>query len=55
LGENIRWYLDHPIARDYAADFAWRALRGHTFAARAEQLMAQFAPILDRTLYVAYG
>jgi hypothetical protein len=34
---------------------AMKAVQSHTFAARAEQLMAQFAPHLDRTLVAAYG
>jgi spore maturation protein CgeB len=55
LEHQIRWYLAHPVAREYAVNDAWDGVRGHTFAARAEQLMAQFAPHLDRTLVAAYG
>ncbi len=55
LAATIRLYLSLPIERNRIEMRDMESVHPHTFAARAGQLMAQFAPVLDRTLTAAYG
>jgi hypothetical protein len=41
--------------RDESTAYAIEGVAPHTFAARAEQLMAEFGPVLDARYAVAYG
>jgi hypothetical protein len=50
-----RFWLAKHDTRERVVRSASLTVQPHTFAARAEQLMAQFAPHLDRTLVAAYG
>jgi len=55
FAEMVRFWLANDETRERVARSASITVQPHTFAARAEQLMAQFAPHLDRTLVAAYG
>lgn len=54
LHQQIRDHLASTMRANYARE-AHAAVQGHTFAARTEQLLAEFEPVLDRALAGAYG
>lgn len=55
LNATIRLYLDLSLERERITQRDLLAVRGHTFAARAEQLLTEFAPVIDRQYALAYG
>jgi len=55
LEGQVRYLLANPEAREWCRGIALDNIRLHTFDARARQVMAQFEPVLNRRLAVAYG
>ena len=55
LAGQVRYLLDNPEAREWCRGIALTNIQPHTFEARARQLMAQFEPVMSRSMAVAYG